>query len=304
MDPVLITGAAGFIGSALTHHLRTAGIKVTAVDDLSVPSLCPPPGGLQERDVRTLQAADLDPFGTVVHLAAHKSVPGSFLPGAFEHNTAVDRHMIDVFRASGARRLLLASSCEVYGPRSGALTERTACSPRSPYAVGKRTTEHLAAVCRPLLPAGRQIGIVRFFNTFGPAEGADAVVPAFLDAATAGSPLAVEGDGLQARDFTHIDDALTMLTRILDRDRLLPVVNAGSGRATSIRDLADAILTITGSTAGIRHTAGRPNEIPSFVADMTRFTRVYGPLPHRPLADTLADTHRLRRALTVPAGAR
>lgn len=299
---LLITGAAGFIGSALTGALRSAGHAVTAVDDLSVASPRPQPAGLQVRDVRDLAPADLDGLDTVVHLAAHKSVPASFEVGGFEHNVAVDRHLIHTFAASHARRLLLASSCEVYGQQTGPLAEHAPHAPRSPYAAGKAATEHLADIYRSRLQSGRQLGIVRFFNTFGPHEGPDAVVPAFLDATSAGRALTIEGDGAQARDFTHIDDAVSILARILSAPGLLPVVNCGSGRAISVHDLAQAVIRAAGSGT-VAHIAARPNEISSFTADMSLFTRVYGPAPHRPLEEALTDTLQERQRTWVVAGA-
>ncbi|MFE4517398.1 NAD-dependent epimerase/dehydratase family protein [Kitasatospora sp. NPDC056783] len=298
---LLVTGAAGFIGSALTTALRADGHTVTALDDLSVTSPRPRPDHLIERDVRTLEPGDLDGIHTIVHLAAHKSVPRSFTVGAFERNTAVDRHIIHTFAASGAGRLLLASSCEVYGQQSGQLAESAPHQPRSPYAAGKSATEHLADIYRHRLGPGRQIGVARLFNTYGPWEDGDAVVPAFLDAALADRPLTIEGTGTQARDLNHVDDTVTMLGRILAADRLLPVVNIGSGHATTVLDLAEAIIRTTGRGT-ITHTAPRPNEIHSFTADMTLFTSIYGMPPGRPLDQALADTARARALLWSPAG--
>jgi nucleoside-diphosphate-sugar epimerase len=299
---LLITGAAGFIGSALTRALREAGRPVTALDDLSVASSRRRPDGLQIRDVRSLTRGDLDGFGTIVHLAAHKSVPRSFDPGGFEHNTAADRHIIHAFTASAARRLVLASSCEVCGQQPGPLDEIAPHAPRSPYAAGKAATEHLAAIYRELLPPGRQIGVVRFFNTFGPDEDGDAVVPAFLDAAIAGRPLTVEGDGSQARDFTYIDDAVAMITRLLAGPCLLPAVNCGSGRAVSILALAQAVTRAIGGGT-ITHAPARPNEIQSFTADMSLFTSLYGPPATRPLGQALAAALRDRARDWSPARA-
>jgi dTDP-glucose 4,6-dehydratase/UDP-glucose 4-epimerase len=299
---LLITGAAGFIGSALTAALRGAGHAVTALDDLSVASPRCLPAGLEVRDVRSLAPGDLDGFDTVVHLAAHKSVPRSFDPGGFEHNTAADRHVIHAFTASAARRLVLASSCEVYGQQPGPLAEFTPHAPRSPYAAGKAATEHLAAIYRDLLPPGRQIGVVRFFNTFGPDEDGDAVVPAFLDAAIAGRALTVEGDGSQARDFTCIDDAVAMLARLLAGPCLLPAVNCGSGRAVTIAALAGAVIRAAGGGT-ITHAPARPNEIRSFTADMSLFTSLYGPPATRPLEQALAAALRARAQDWSPAGA-
>lgn len=299
---LLITGAAGFIGSALTRALRGAGHCVTALDDLSVTSPRPRPHDLVVRDVRELTPGDLAGIDTLVHLAAHKSVPASFEVGGFEHNTAVDRHLLHAFAASGARRLLLASSCEVHGQQPGPLAESAACRPRSPYAAGKLATEVLAEIYRESLRPGRQIGIVRFFNTFGPEEDPDAVVPAFVDAASDGRPLRIEGDGAQARDLTYIDDAVAMLSRILDAPELLPVVNCGSGRTITIRELADAVIRTVGHGTTV-HTDPRPNEIASFTADMTLFNATYGPVAHRPLQAALAETHAQRALIWAQAGA-
>ncbi|MFF7995139.1 NAD-dependent epimerase/dehydratase family protein [Kitasatospora xanthocidica] len=295
---VLITGAAGFIGSALTIALRRGGHAVTALDNLSVPSPRPRPDGLQVRDVRDLTPQDLRGLDTVVHLAALKSVPASFEVGGYEHNVAVDRHLLHTFAASGVRRLLLASSCEVYGQQAGPLAETAPFQPRSPYAAGKVATEHLAAIYRAGLGEDRQIGVVRFFNTYGPAEGCDAVVPAFLDAAVGGRPLPIEGDGTQARDLTYIGDTVTMLTRILNTRELLPVVNCGSGRAVSVRDLAQAVIRTAGRGT-TTHAEARINEIASFTADQRLFEATYGPVDHMPLDQALAVTLKGRRVLTA-----
>ncbi|MFJ6103648.1 NAD-dependent epimerase/dehydratase family protein [Streptomyces sp. NPDC092359] len=298
---VLITGGAGFIGTALTRALRQAGHTVTPLDNLSVTSQRPRPRGLQVRDVRSLTTKDLDGVDTVVHLAALKSVPASFEPGGFEHNVGVDRHILHTFAGSTARRLLLASSCEVYGEQRGPLAESAPYGPRSPYAAGKTATEQLVGIYRPRLEDGRQLGVVRFFNTFGPDEDPDAVVPAFLDAALAGHPLVIEGDGTQARDLTYIDDAVTMLTRVLAAPALLPVINCGSGTAVPVLDLAHAVIRAAGRGT-LTHTTPRVNEIASFTADLSLFHRMYGPVTRLPLDQALAVSLQTRTRTLATAG--
>ncbi|WP_304450674.1 NAD(P)-dependent oxidoreductase [Nocardiopsis sp. YSL2] len=293
----MITGAAGFIGGALTSLLRQRGITVHPLDDLSVPSLLPSPPGLDRRDVRALHSTDLDSVDTIVHLAARKSVPGSFAdPSALSHNLSVDHHILRTFAGSRARRLLMASTCEVYGDRPGPLAETCQCVPRSPYATGKTASELLAAVYRPLLNAYQQIGVVRFFNIFGPAEGADAVVPAFLDAAAHDGQLTIEGDGTQSRDLTHIDDAMLMIQRILDEPNLASVVNLGSGRTITVHQIAESVLELTGR-GKIVHAPARTNEIRSFTADMRLFTDTYGHVPALSWEHALAQTYRERARL-------
>lgn len=296
---VLITGAAGFIGRNLARHLTAAGHQVTCIDDLSVPPAGPPPNQLDCRDVRTLSACDLERAETVVHLAARKSVPDSFRDHSqLLHNVAVDDHILRVFTTAGRpRRLLLASSCEVYGARTQPCAEHHRPAPRSPYAVGKLASEHLARIHRLLHP-DKQISCLRLHNIYGPDEGPEAVVPAFIDAIASGRSITIDGDGRQARDFTHIDDLVTMLHTILADPGPVPdVLNLGSGKATTINEIAEHLRRAAAADTAIVHENARPNEIPAFVADTTIYRSRYGPVPTRPLPEAL------RAALHSRAGA-
>lgn len=293
---VLITGAAGFIGRNLARRLAAAGHQLTCVDDLSVPPTGLAPPRLVRRDVRALTAADLECAETIVHLAARKNVPDSFHDHTqLLHNIAVDYHLLHTFTAARRpRRLLLASSCEVYGARPEPCAEHLPPAPRSPYAVGKVTTELLAAIYRELNP-DREICSLRFHNIYGPDEGPDAIVPAFIDAVAAGQPITIEGDGRQARDMTHIEDLTTMLHTILADPHPIPkALNLGSGTATAVNGIADLIREAAGTQTAIVHVPGRPNEIPAFVADLTTYIERYGPVPTRPLADGIGAAFRER----------
>ncbi|MFI2645921.1 NAD-dependent epimerase/dehydratase family protein [Streptomyces sp. NPDC018610] len=296
MTAVLITGAAGFIGRNLAARLTADGHRVRCVDNFRVPPTGPLPVPVETRDVRELTADDLAGVDTVVHLAALKSVPGSFHdPANLTHNLGVDHHILATFARSDARRLLMAGTCEVYGERLGYNRETDTLRPRSPYAVGKAASEMLAHVYRSLAP-GKQIGVARFFNTYGPDEGADAVVPAFIDAVDTAGLCRVEGDGAQARDMTHIDDMVSMLTLVLAAEELPEVVNLGSGQATSVREIAEHIIGVAGG-GSIEYVASRPNEILSFIADMSLFHATLGHSPRRDLTDGLSASYHGRRAL-------
>jgi nucleoside-diphosphate-sugar epimerase len=298
---VLITGAAGFIGRNLARYLTATGHRVTCVDDLSIPPTGPLPERLDKRDVRGLTATDLQDAEAIVHLAARKNVPDSFRDHhQLLHNIDVDSHLLRIFAtATGPRRLLLASSCEVYGARPEPCAEHHHPAPRSPYAAGKVLTEYLAAIFQMLHP-GKQFCCLRLHNIYGPYEGPDAVVPAFLDAVAEGRPIRIEGDGSQARDFSHIDDLVAMLYNVLtDPKPLPPILNLGSGTATRIADLADHVRDAAGhGTVPTIFDPPRPNEIPVFRADTTAYTARYGPVATRPLPDAI------RAALHTRAGYR
>lgn len=301
---ILITGAAGFLGRNLATRLAAAGHHVDRVDDLSVPPVLDPPPGLRRLDVRALTARDLTGVDTVMHFAARKNVPDSFTDRTqMLHNVDTDHALLELATlAPSVRRILLASSCEVYGDRGGApCAEHHPTAPRSPYAVGKLATEALAAVYRQLRP-DTQISCLRLHNIYGPDEGPDAVVPAFLDAAAGGRPLVVEGNGQQARDLTHIDDAVTMIARVCADPRPLPpLLNIGSGVPVTVLHLAHAVLAAVGG-GRITHLPARPNEITVFTADTTLFHHRYGPPPTRPLSHGIASATAARlREIRQPA---
>jgi nucleoside-diphosphate-sugar epimerase len=302
LSPVLITGGAGFIGRNIARHLTGRGQEVRLVDNLAVEPVAPPPPGLDVRDVRALTVADLTDTPVVVHLAALKSVPGSFdnLEN-LTHNVGVDHHIIHTFVNSPARRLVLAGSCEVYGARPHPLSENDQWQPLSPYATGKCATEMLADAYRRLHPE-KEITVVRFFNVYGPDEGAEAVVPSFIDSLLDEQVCRVQGSGTQERDLSHIDDTCEMLLSVIDSDTVVPVINLGSAASSRIIDIAHTLIEIAGGGA-VEHGAERPNEIPRFLADMALYEKLYDSRPSRPLGaglrDSFIDRAKRRRAGTA-----
>jgi nucleoside-diphosphate-sugar epimerase len=285
---ILITGAAGFIGRHCAARLTELGHEVVPVDNLCAQPLVEPPADLWRMDVRELKPEDLD-VDAVLHLAALKSVPNSFEePDQILHNVAVDHHILRTFNAAPRpSRLIVASSCEVYGGLDRPASEAVAPNPRSPYAAGKAAGEHLASVYGTLNPH-RQICVLRLHNIFGPYEGGEAVVSRFIDAILDDRPLLIEGAGTQARDFTYIDDACEMIARVLlDPDRPEPLLNIGSGTAVSVMELVERFRDITGGAVTTRHTPERPNEVSAFIADMDRYRERYGQVPSHPLGEAL-----------------
>ena len=262
----LITGGAGFIGSHLARRLSARG-PVTVLDDLS--------SGKKENlsglDYAFIPGSILDPAPLaeacagathVFHLAALVSVPESVSHPARCHEINVEgtRRVLAAADQAGARRLVLASSCAVYGDEpTMPKTETSPVAPASPYAESKLAGEKLCA--QAPLPAVA----LRFFNVYGPRQDPRgpyaAAVPKFLEAARTGSPLTIFGDGHQTRDFVYVDDVTAALEHAALTPSLSGVYNVASGHSVSVLRLAELVLALTGLRSEIRHAPARPGDI-------------------------------------------
>jgi UDP-glucose 4-epimerase len=198
----------------------------------------------------------------VFHLAAMVSVPESVKnpSGCHEINVAGTRLVLQAATRAGAQRFVLASSCAIYGndpimPK----TESLPPAPASPYAESKLAGEKLCA--ESALPAVA----LRFFNVYGPRQDPQgpyaAAVPRFFQAAQAGSPLTIHGDGLQTRDFVFVGDVAAALSHVALRPEVRGVLNVASGQSTSILQLAQTIRSITHSSSPITHSPARPADV-------------------------------------------
>jgi dTDP-glucose 4,6-dehydratase/UDP-glucose 4-epimerase len=282
---ILVTGAAGFIGQHLIAALRSGNTAVRAVDDLSTSPFHNPLEAFERLDVLDLRADDLDDVDTIIHLAARKSIPESFEDRLLiTRNIEVDRHVLDLVTERPIRRLILASSCEVYGDVGGVLSEDRRPHPRSPYAVGKVATELLADLTSALTTT--EICCVRFFNTFGPGEGLDAVVPRFVHDAVHRGSIQIEGSGEQRRYFSFISPVVSILQRLAESTVTPSVVNVAAGEQRSVMEVAMQLQRLIGPF-DITHGRPRLNEISGFTPDLRLLRRVVGPTTPTPFIDAL-----------------
>lgn len=283
MKNILITGAAGFIGRNFFAKIERECFNVVGIDDLSVKPTVKPDRRLVIKSVENLSLSDLKDIDIVVHLAAKKSVPESFLTERLMlDNIQIAHHLLNLAINSTIKRLFLASSCEVYGDRKGEkLSETTPFAPRSPYAVAKTSIEYLADLYRHLNPS-IQITTLRFFNIYGPDENIDAAIPRFIYDMTKSGVIYVEGDGTQSRDFTYISDAVEVVSRIVQSKQYFKTINVGSGQAVQIIDIANKVCKMF-SNGQIEHVEPRLNEISSFVADNQLIRNHFGYRPKVPL---------------------
>jgi len=267
---ILITGAAGFLGSHLCDRLLAEGHAVVGLDNFVT--------GNRENLVHLVRNKDFTfirqdvsetinargKFDAVLHFASPAS-PNPASPFGYP-NLPVETlkagslgtfNALDLARKNQAR-FLFASTSEVYGdPLEHPQTETywghvNPVGPRSMYDEAKRFSE--ALIMAYFRSKGSDTRIVRIFNTYGPRMRLDdgRVVPSFIQQALRGEPLTIYGDGLQTRSFCFVDDLVDGIYRLLLSDEHLPV-NIGNPTETSILDFAETINRLTGNTAGLEY---------------------------------------------------
>jgi len=253
---LLITGVAGFLGSNLANYLVREGHQVRGLDDLSAgdPEAVSPLVLFTRGDVNDrpklwtlLQGVDC-----VYHLAARVSVPESVLYPREYNDTNVGGtvSLMEAMRDVGVRRVVLISSGAVYGDQGKQpLFENAIPNPRSPYAVSKLAAEYYVRTIGDLW--GIETVILRVFNAYGPGQRLPAthapVIPYFLRQSLRGATLVVHGSGNQTRDYVHVDDVVSaMISASTAPGAKNQIINVGSGKETSIRDLIRLVMSVTG----------------------------------------------------------
>lgn len=299
----LVTGGAGFIGSALVRRLAAAGAPVRVLDDLSTgrPERIEGLPGLeiQEGRVEDPEAAARAVCGVrrVVHLAALASVPRAESDPrlAAEVNVRGTLTVLERSREAGVSALVYASSCSVYGDAGdGPLREDAPLRPQSVYAVTKLAGErHVLLWHRTGGPAAVAL---RLFNVYGPGQPADSpyagVVARFAAAARTGETPEIHGDGEQTRDFVAVADVVGAIRLGLERAGGPAggrAFNIGTGRAVSV----NGIWARTAAAAGIHRTPSsgpsRPGDMRHARADTDLAERVLGFSARTRLADGIAE---------------
>ena len=288
---ILITGGAGFIGANLARIMSNNDeiTEVVAFDNLST-GFRTNLDGLDTSVVRLVEGDILNPdeldaaiagASAVVHLAARPSVPRSVKdPVASHHANATGTlNVLEAARRAGDVQVIVASSSSVYGSNPELPKhEDLATRPLSPYAASKLATEAYA------LAYGSSYGMAtlafRFFNVFGPLQAAGhayaAVIPAFVDAALAGRPLPIQGDGTQSRDFTFVDTVTTVITDAIVRRVSSPEpVNLAFGTRTTLLDLIELLERQLGHPLEREHSAPRVGDVPHSQAANDRLRALF-----------------------------
>ncbi|MDT8306255.1 MAG: GDP-mannose 4,6-dehydratase [Anaerolineae bacterium] len=296
----LITGGAGFLGSALANRLVSQGHSVRVLDDLSSGdrSLLSPAVHFTRGDVSNIPLlwSALQDVDCVYHLAARVSVAQSVLyPRDYNAvNVGGTVSLMEGMRDAGVSRVILASSGAIYGHQEQQpVRETDPPHPDSPYAVSKWAAEQYVHTIGALW--GIETVALRIFNAYGPRQSLPVshapVVPRFLSQALSGGSLVVFGDGSQTRDFIYVDDVVSALVKAAGATEVnRMVINIGSGQETSVRELAQLVATLTGEAVNTLENRDKAGGVRRLVADISRARRLLGWEPETSLRQGLERT--------------
>lgn len=297
--PVVVTGGAGFIGRHLCEALVAGGAEVRVLDDLSSGQrdALPRTVRLLEGDVADECAVREAVAGSmhIFHLAALVSVPLSIEEPerCFRSNMTGTEVVLRVAVREGVQSVVHASSAAVYGQRpllpSG---EEDPISCASPYAATKAAGEGLVqAFARAY---GLQATSLRLFNAFGagqdPKGGYASAISAFVEAALAGRPAVVHGDGTQTRDFVPVEEIVQAFLRAASAgpEASGEVFNVGLGERVTLLDVIQIIGRAAGFEATPQFAPRRAGDVDHSCADLSKIRRVLGYKPTTRLASALA----------------
>lgn len=294
---VLVTGAAGFIGSWLTERLLERGDTVVGLDNFDpfydraikeqnlVVARANSAFRMVEGDLRDrAQVSALfgdGEFDAVVHLAAKAGVRPSLAdPGAYyETNLIGTSNLLEAMREAGCRRLVFASSSSVYGNNRKVPFQEDdrVDAPISPYAATKKAGEELCHVYHAV--HGFSILALRFFTAYGPRQRPEMAIHAFTRRLFAGEAIPVFGDGSMERDFTYIDDVVDGVVSAVDTvigDDAFEIVNLGESEPIRLSRLVAALERATGCEAVIDRREVPPGDVDRTFADISRARNLLG----------------------------
>jgi UDP-glucuronate 4-epimerase len=302
---LLVTGAAGFIGSHLIEALAAQGDEVIGVDNFD-PFY---PRAMKERnlaemgrvakfsfreqdmlDVAALRER-LTSDTVIVHLAAKAGVRPSLADpvGYARTNVTGTAAVLEAARQAGVSRIVFGSSSSVYGDSTPVpfREDAVAVAPISPYAATKRAAELLLSSVAPSF--GFRVATLRFFTVYGPRQRPDLAIHAFTRKMVEGSTLTLFGDGTQARDYTYCDDIVAGVVAAVAWTARAPIgvetFNLGGNRAIATEAMVAEISTALGIQPKVEWAPMQPGDVQRTAADLTKSSAVLGYMPKTPFPE-------------------
>ena len=299
---VIVTGAAGFIGSHLCERLLDRGDDVIGLDCFTDYYARP----LKERNLTALKGREgfrfveadladanllplLEGRTIVYHLAAQAGVRASWgteFDAYIRHNIQATQRLLEALKERSDVRLVFASSSSVYGKTKVLPTpEDSKLTPNSPYGATKVTGEDLCQLYRENW--GLDYAALRYFTVYGPRQRPDMGFHKFLRAILEERPLDVYGDGSQSRDCTYVGDIVEATIQAGDNRTPSQVFNVGGGTRRSLQDILGIMEDILGKKAQIRYTEKERGDVPHTHADISKSRDEFGYNPRTPVEEGL-----------------
>jgi UDP-glucuronate 4-epimerase len=307
-EKIVVTGAAGFIGSHVVDALLERGETVVGIDNFDTfydpdikranltDAVLHPSFELVEADVRDAPAMRrvIDAFhpDAIVHLAARAGVRPSIQDPALYAavNVLGTTVVLDAARAAKVSRLIVASSSSVYGDDATPpfREDEPAIMPISPYAATKRAAELMCGTYAGLCAWMRIISL-RFFTVYGPRQRPDLAIHSFTRRIMAGEPVPFFGDGTAERDYTYITDTVQGVLGAIDRTRTSAagheVFNLGESAVTSLAALVRLIESAVGRKAVLERLPAQPGDVRRTLADISKARAQLGYAPSVQVGD-------------------
>jgi UDP-glucuronate 4-epimerase len=287
----LVTGCAGFIGSQVAEALLASGHEVVGIDCFTdnYPREHKQANLVRARDhdrftfaggdlVTVDVEALLDGCDVVFHLAAEPGVRSSWgqkFDRYLRNNIRATQRLLEASAHVPERRIVYASSSSVYGESEALPTPEDATpQPLSPYGVTKLAAEQL---CR-LYHAEQGVDAValRFFSVYGPRQRPDMAFRRFCEAAAAGAPIEVFGDGRQTRDFTFVGDVVAAVLAAANAGDGGEAYNVGGGSRVSLATTLELLASIAGRPLDVRHSERESGDVQDTGADISRAREALG----------------------------
>ncbi len=291
---ILVTGAAGFIGSHVSRHFITHGHEVIGIDnfdpfyskkfkDLNLEKLKESSDfKFQEADIRDKETIDkifsATKFDLVIHLAAKAGVRPSIenITEYYDVNVNGTVCLLEAMKKQGIKKMLFASSSSVYGnnPKVPFSESDTVDNPISPYASTKKSGELLCHVYSHLY--GFDITCLRFFTVFGPGQRPDLAIHKFTRLIDEGRSIPFYGDGSTARDYTYIDDIVNGISCAADNLGGYRIYNLGESRVINLKQLVETIERSLGKKAVLSMQPLQQGDVNITYADISKAKKEIG----------------------------